>query len=83
MKRCTHCNDHKYDKEFSLTKRLRQINSLDEGVEELDKVVYLQSWCRECTIRQLRIKRGTQTSLDIATEISIELGKEWRRWMRE
>ena len=82
MKKCTHCKQFKGNNEYNLTIRIR-IVSEDGGIEELGKVAYAQSWCKNCTIRLARMKRGRGSSLDIGREIAIGLDKRWDQWMHE
>ena len=78
MKRCTYCITLKFDEDFAITKRIRVTERLDEGITKTGKVSYSQSWCRECTKRQLRINRGTETFLDSLWELSIKIKKDNR-----
>jgi len=76
MKRCTYCITMKNDKDFGTTVRTKGVSDNREGDGILCKVAYLQSWCKECTKRYSRIKRGTETVLDMLSELSIKIKKE-------
>ena len=78
MKRCTHCITIKGDRDFDLTKRMRVLERSDEGVIETGKVMYTQSWCKECTKRYSRMSRDTGTILDYLWELSIKIKKDNR-----
>jgi len=76
-KRCTYCQHWCDDKEFGLSIRMRNINGLDEGEITKGKVASLQSWCKACTNRYKRLKRGTGSDLDILTDLSIRLDNDF------
>ena len=76
MKKCTHCKRFKGDKEYNLTTRMGIVIE-DGGLEKLGKVSYVQSWCKSCTVRLARLKRGKSSSLDIGIEIAIDVDNRW------
>lgn len=83
MHQCSYCHHFKFDNEFSLTIRKGLENSGEDSNNTWVPVAYLQSWCKECTTRKLRVSRGTQTRLDVLVELVVLLDNEFKKWMRD
>jgi len=76
-KRCIYCHHWCDDKEFGLNIKIRVCESGDEGTQTKERIAYLQSWCKACTNRYKRLKRGTGTEKDILTDLSIRLDNDF------
>lgn len=67
MKKCSHCREWLSEDEFG--ERQRIYSEDGDRVKRTDR----ESWCKECKRRLSRFKHGTETRLDILSELCIKL----------